>query len=207
MTKQNVSLSVIRRMPRYYRFLEALKDSGIVRISSKELAARMGLTASQIRQDFNCFGGFGQQGYGYNVPELYEAIGKIIGINAPKGVILLGLGNLGQTIAANINFPSMGFELLGIFDISAEKTGRRFAGVGVYHTDELAEFCRKYSPEAAFLCLPSEVAPRTLDELVALGINSFWNFSHCDLTVSHPGIVAENVHLGDSLMTLRFRMG
>lgn len=201
-----VSMSVVRRLPRYYRFLFDLKENGVDRISSRDLASRMGLTASQIRQDFNCFGGFGQQGYGYNVKQLYEEIGRILGMDQKENVILVGAGNLGKAIAHHMPFEERGLHLVGVFDDDAATIGSQVCGLTAASTDTLADFCRRHSPKAAVLCIPKEAAPRLVALLLSLGVRCFWNFSHYDIAHHHPEAVVENVHLGDSLMTLSFRM-
>lgn len=206
MQKDFISESVIRRLPRYYRFLSELEDAGTERTSSRELAAQLGLTASQIRQDLNCFGEFGQQGYGYNVAALRRQLELIIGLNQSRPAIIVGAGNLGKVIAANIDFAAYGFRLSGIFDIDRELCGKEIAGFAVKHMDELDTFCKEVNPLVAVLCIPQEAAQETADRLTALGLRGFWNFSHCDLDADRSRIQVENVHLGDSLMTLSFRM-
>jgi len=206
MKKGNISFSVIRRLPRYYRFLGDLLANGIDKISSKDLSGRMNLTASQIRQDLNCFGGFGQQGYGYNINMLHHEIGNIIGVNKPKKVILIGAGHLGSAIATHMGFEKRGFKLIGIFDNDHRKTGSVVAGVPINHSDKLAEFCKREKPEVAILCIPKAAAQEIADELFDLGIKGFWNFSHYDLRVGRGDAVVENVHLGDSLLTLRYQL-
>lgn len=204
---EQVSVPVMKRLPRYHRYLEELKNMGMVRISSKELSARMGLTASQIRQDLNCFGGFGQQGYGYNIEQLYNEIGSILGLDKKSKAILIGAGNLGHAIASHIRFEDRGFDLAGIFDINSDIIGTEIAGKKVMHTDLLYEFCKEQKPVAAILCIPSEYAAVTADKLVELGVTGFWNFTQCDLTHRYDEAVAvENVHLGDSLMTLCYQI-
>lgn len=202
----NISISVIKRLPRYYRFLGDLKKAGFVRISSRELSSRMGLTASQIRQDLNCFGGFGQQGYGYNVEQLYLEIGSILGLDHNLKVILIGAGNLGRAIATHMAFENRGFQLIGIFDKKEALAGQLVRGLPVRHIDGLDDFCRENLPSVAVLCIPRAEAPAMAESLIKLGIKGFWNFSHFDLTVNHPGIPVENVHLGDSLMTLCYKV-
>lgn len=204
MSKNTASNSVIRRLPRYYRFLGELEKQGTVRISSRELSERMGLTASQIRQDFNCFGGFGQQGYGYNVSDLHTEIGKILGVDNLKPLILLGAGNLGKAIAAHMDFPKRGFELIGIFDSNPELKGHVIGGISVCGKDELESFCKERKPVAAVLCIPKAAAAEEADRLVSYGIQAFWNFSHYDLKIALTNVVVENVHLGDSLMTMSY---
>ncbi len=206
MAKENVSLSVIRRLPRYHRFLKELLDSGTIRISSGDLSAKMGLTASQIRQDLNCFGGFGQQGYGYNVKDLYEEIGRILGLDKRRKAILLGAGNLGRAIALHMDFSSRGFELVGIFDSNPALVGMDVGGVQVSDSADLESFCKSNHPDVAILCIPKEAAKALAEMLVECGIRGFWNFSHYDLTLDYPNIAVENVHLGDSLSTLCFRV-
>lgn len=204
MSKSAISNSVIRRLPRYYRFLGDLEANGYVRISSRELAEKMGLTASQIRQDFNCFGEFGQQGYGYNVNGLRSEIGKILGLDCKTPMILLGAGNLGRALASHIDFQNRGFELVGIFDASPEIIGRKIGDITVNDVSGLEEFCAEHHPQAAILCIPKTEASRETDRLIRLGIRAFWNFTHYDLRVDHKGIAVENVHLGDSLTTLSY---
>ena len=199
MEKNDISISVIKRLPRYYRFLENLKENGIVRISSKELAERMGLTASQIRHDFNCFGGFGQQGYGYNVPELYNKIGEILCVNNDVKAILIGAGNLGKAVARQ-----SGFKLVGIFDKNEAVSGKIIHGIPVRHIDYLENFCRDNEPVCAVICIPANDMKELTDLLCRLGIKSFWNFSNYDIAMAHPETLVENVHLTDSLMTLSF---
>lgn len=206
MAKENVSLSVVRRLPQYHRFLKELLASGTVRISSGDLSAKMGLTASQIRQDLNCFGGFGQQGYGYNVKDLYEEIGKILGLDKRRKAVLLGAGNLGRAIALHMDFSSRGFELLAIFDSNPALVGMDVGGVTVSDCANLEAFCRMIRPDVAILCIPKEAARSLAGTLVDCGIRGFWNFSHYDMTLDYPGIAVENVHLGDSLSTLCFRV-
>lgn len=201
-----VSVPVIKRLPRYHRYLEELKKMGISRISSKELSVRMGLTASQIRQDFNCFGGFGQQGYGYNIEQLYNEIGNILGINNRSKAILIGAGNLGHAIATHLNFKNKGFELISIFDNNPDVVGTTVGGLVVLNSNELEEFCKKEQPEIAILCIPAEYAAENADKLVSLGIKGFWNFTQYDLVHRYENIAVENVHLGDSLMTLCYQI-
>jgi len=207
MAKYNgVSISVIRRMPRYYRFLRELKDKNILRISSKELAALMGLTASQIRQDLNCFGGFGQQGYGYNVPVLHQEIGNILGISNCFRTIIIGAGNLGKALTQNLAFPTMGFELIGVFDNNPALKGVQMNGFAVRMMDDLEVFCSQNKPTVAVMCLPDEAVEKVCPRLLACGINGFWNFTHVDIAMKYPGTTVENVHLNDGLMTLCYKL-
>ena len=201
-----ISNSVIKRLPRYYRFLGDLKSLGFTRISSRELSERMGLTASQIRQDLNCFGGFGQQGYGYNIEILQTEIAKILGIDRPKNTILIGMGNLGRAVTMHINFESKGFRLTGLFDSKESLVGQVVKNLPIRNTSTLDEFCRENRPEAAILCIPKEAAKDIAEQLVKLGVKGFWNFSHYDLALQYPDIKVENMHFGDSLMTLSYRL-
>lgn len=201
-----ISHLVIKRLPRYYRFLGELISEGIKRISSRELAERMGLTASQIRQDLNCFGGFGQQGYGYNVDQLYEEIGFILGLNKKEKAILVGVGNLGRAIANHVKFEQLGFQLIGIFDKNEALSGEIIRNIPVRNTSLLDEFCRENLPSTAILCIPKEAAPQIAEQLISLGVKGFWNFSHADISVTHPEVEVENMHFGDSLMTLRYKI-
>ncbi|MBE6808549.1 MAG: redox-sensing transcriptional repressor Rex [Ruminococcaceae bacterium] len=201
-----ISNSVIKRLPRYYRFLGDLKTLGFTRISSRELSERMGLTASQIRQDLNCFGGFGQQGYGYNIEILQTEIAKILGIDRPKNTILIGMGNLGRAVTMHINFESKGFRLTGLFDSKESLVGQVVKNLPIRNTSTLDEFCRENRPEAAILCIPKEAAKDIAEQLVKLGVKGFWNFSHYDLALQYPDIKVENMHFGDSLMTLSYRL-
>ncbi len=207
MSKQEISPSVIRRLPRYHRFLGELAAKGTVRISSKELSGQMGLTASQIRQDLNCFGGFGQQGYGYNVRALYDEIGQILGVAEHRRTILIGLGTMGRAIASHVSFPQCGCELIGLFDSNPFVAGRDLNGMPVHHTDTLAGFCHQEHPELAVICVPENAAPALAQKLAALGVRAFWNFSHGDLRIDDPDILIENVHLADSLLTLTYGLG
>ena len=202
----NISLPVIRRLPRYYRFLYDLKEKGITRISSRELSQKMRLTASQIRQDLNCFGGFGQQGYGYMVDQLYDEIGRILGMHRLTKAILVGVGNLGTAVGNHIDFKSRGFNLIGLFDDNPDLVGDTRADMTIRSTDEIEEFCRREQPEMAVLCIPKEAAPRLVEVLVNCGVKGFWNFSHYDILHDHPEVIVENVHMGDTLMTLSYHM-
>ena len=206
MEQKEISQAVIRRMPRYYRFLGELLDEGVERISSNDLSNRMQVTASQIRQDFNCFGGFGQQGYGYNIEQLYNEIGNILGINNSSKAILIGAGNLGHAIATHLNFQNKGFELISIFDNNPEVVGTTVGGLVVLSSDDLEDFCKKEKPDIAILCIPAEYAAENADKLVGLGIKGFWNFTQYDLVHRYENIAVENVHLGDSLMTLCYQI-
>ncbi len=201
---EKISNSVIRRLPRYYRFLGELSKEGINKISSRELAERMRLTASQIRQDLNCFGGFGQQGYGYNVSELRSEIGAILGVDKQHKAVLIGAGNLGHAIAVHINFEKYGCKLCGIFDSDERMAGQTIVGQKILGTEYLSEFCRQHQPKIAILCIPKSAAPVICEQLIGLGVKAFWNFSHYDINLEHSNIIVENVHLGDSLLALNY---
>lgn len=203
---ENISTPVIRRLPRYHRFLGELLDRGVTRISSRELSEKMGLTASQIRQDLNCFGGFGQQGYGYAVFELYKEIGLILGLNHSYQTILIGAGNLGRAVATHMSFEKRGFKLIGIFDNDKSKIGQTIREISVNDMDTLETFCTRNKVDVAILCVPKGAANILSDRLYALGIKNYWNFSHFDLAVKFPDVIVENVHLNDSLMTLCYRI-
>jgi len=206
MNKGGISTSVIRRLPRYYRFLGELKSQGYTRISSRELSEKMGLTASQIRQDLNCFGGFGQQGYGYNIELLRGEIGKILGLDTPHNAILIGMGNLGRAVAQHINFETRGFHLVGLFDRKESLVGQMVRNLPIRNVTALDEFCRENLPTVAILCIPKEDAKQMAQQLIKLGIKGFWNFSHYDLALENPDVVVENMHFGDSLMTLSYKL-
>ena len=166
----------------------------------------MNLTASQIRQDLNCFGGFGQQGYGYNIEMLIAEIGQILGLTKPTKAIMLGVGKLGVVVAENMNFERYGFSLVGAFDIDDEIVGRYVAGITVQHLSELEAFCKEIRPAAAFMCVPSSAAPELAEKLIELGVTGFWNFSHYDIGIKHPEVSVENVHFGDTLMRLSYKI-
>ncbi|MCL1823486.1 MAG: redox-sensing transcriptional repressor Rex [Oscillospiraceae bacterium] len=204
--KEYISNSVIRRLPRYYRFLGDLQKEGLLKISSGELSARMKLTASQIRQDLNCFGGFGQQGYGYNVEELRSEIGVIIGVEQKVKTILIGAGNLGKALTAYFDFERYGCELMGVFDINLQLAGTKLGGFPVMHMSKLTEFCHERKPEVAVLCIPQESAGSVSETLITCGVKAFWNFSHYDINLHFDDIIVENVHLGDSLLTLSYNV-
>ena len=164
----------------------------------------MHITASQIRQDLNCFGGFGQQGYGYNVSELRIEIGRILGVDKHRKTILIGSGNLGTALAVHINFEKSGCSLIGIFDSNKKIVGNPLGKLTITDIDDLEKFCRENKPEVAVLCIPKSVTKEIVDRLTELGVRSFWNFSHYDINVEHKDIIVENVHLGDSLLTLSY---
>lgn len=205
MSKGTISQSVIKRLPRYYRFLGQLSRNNVERISSRELSEKMGFTASQIRQDLNCFGGFGQQGYGYNVNDLHSEIAKILGVDQNIKTILIGAGNLGMAVTNHMDFKKRGCDLIGVFDNNPQLFEREVANHNIQSIENLEEFCKLHAPVIAILCIPKEAAQEIADRLIELGITAFWNFSHYDINFAHSErIVVENVHLGDSLQTLTF---
>lgn len=202
----SISMSVIRRLPRYYRFLSELNDQNIDKISSTKLAQIMNVTASQVRQDLNCFGGFGQQGYGYSVSQLKEEIKNILGLNNDYKAILIGAGNLGKAVAMHMNFEKLGFELIACFDNNEQKVGSKLNGITVKNESELDDFCNKNHIDTAFLCIPRVCVENVLNKLYSHGIKNYWNFSHYDINARYNDTMVENVHLSDSLMTLCYRM-
>lgn len=204
--KANISRAVIRRLPKYYRLLKNLERSGEERVSSQELAAALGFTASQVRQDLNHFGGFGQQGYGYNVASLRAEIGLILGISEPRGAVLIGVGNLGRALLRNFNFENCGFRMLAAFDVDPAIVGREIHGVSVFPLDVLEEYAWRYSPSVAVLTLPSSEAEAVVDRLAALKFSGVWNFTSRDLSQRAPSLAVETVQFTDSLMALRFKI-
>ena len=205
MDEKKISAAVIRRLPRYYRYLGDLKRAGVKRISSGELSRRMQVTASQIRQDLNHFGGFGQQGYGYNVEFLYEEIGKILGLNHLYRVIIIGAGNLGQTLANYANFERIGFKIDAMFDVDPKMIGKSFRGIQVLNMKNLEQYIENNPVDIAALTIPKEAAEETADRLVKAGVPGIWNFAHTDLSVP-DGVAVENVHLSESLMRLSYEL-
>ena len=201
--EKEISQAVIARLPRYFRYLGELKDEGVERISSQDLSRIMKVTASQIRQDFNNFGGFGQQGYGYNVEYLYSEIGKILGLNQKHQLIIIGAGNLGQALANYVNFERRGFIIAGIFDKNPELIGKKIRSIEVEPMQNIEKFVKENDVDIAVLTIPKEGAVLVAEELVGYGIKAFWNFAHVDLNV--PDCVqVESVHLSDSLMKLSY---
>ena len=204
--EKEISQAVIRRMPRYYRYLGELLEEGVERISSNDLSRRMRVTASQIRQDLNNFGGFGQQGYGYNVQFLYDEIGKILGLNETHHIIVIGAGNLGQAITNYVKFENFGFIITALFDVNPKLKGQTVRGIPIYLMDELDQYCKDHPVDIAALTLPKEKADETAQHLVQLGVHAIWNFAHVDLDLSDNQVVVENVHLSDSLMQLSYNI-
>ena len=205
MEQKEISQAVVGRLPRYLRYLGDLKDEGVERISSQELSELMQVTASQIRQDFNNFGGFGQQGYGYNVEYLYDEISKILGLNQTHHLIIIGAGNLGQAIGNYMNFERRGFILKGLFDSNPALEGKEVRGIAVQPMENIEEFVKANNIDIAVLTIPKTSAVAVAENLVKYGIKAIWNFAHVDLNVPE-GIQVENVHLSDSLMKLSYNI-
>lgn len=199
--KKNISMAVIKRLPKYHRYLKELVNNEVDRISSKELSEKIGFTASQIRQDLNCFGDFGQQGYGYNVKDLYHQICGILGLVKEYETIIIGAGNIGQAIANYINFQKMGFNLKGIFDINPKLSGLKIRDVEIQDIDYLEEFLNNNIVDIAIICVPQRSAQKICNVLVQNGIKGIWNFAPVDLTIPKD-VMVENVHLSESLLTL-----
>ncbi len=205
MEVKEISQAVIGRLPRYFRYLGELKDEGVERISSQELSELMKVTASQIRQDFNNFGGFGQQGYGYNVEFLYNEIGKILGLDKKHNFIIVGAGNLGRALGNYMNFERRGFIFRGMFDRNLELIGKDVRGIKVMPMEELESFVRENDIDIAVLTIPKTGAVEVADKLAHNGIRAIWNFAHVDLNLPKE-IQVENVHLSDSLMKLSYNI-
>lgn len=205
MQGKEISQAVIRRLPRYYRYLGELLEDGVERISSNDLSERMNVTASQIRQDLNNFGGFGQQGYGYNVKHLYTEIGKILGLEQNHNMIIIGAGNLGQALANYAAFEKRGFVLKGIFDINPALEGKEIRGVKMCMMESLGDFVSKNDVEIAALTIPKENAIEVASSLINTKIRAIWNFAHTDLSLPDH-IIVENVHLSESLMRLSYNI-
>ena len=199
--KKNISMAVIKRLPKYHRYLEELMNNDVDRISSKELGEKIGFTASQIRQDLNCFGDFGQQGYGYNVKELFNQITNILGLDSVQNTIMVGAGNIGQAIANYSRFDNMGFNLVGIYDANPKLVGMKIRDIEIKDIDTLAENIKDSDIQIGIICVPRINAQKVCDILVNAGIKGIWNFAPVDLSVP-PEVIVENVHLSESLMTL-----
>ena len=206
MPKEGVSIQVIRRLPRYYRYLSELEAQGVEKISSTKLASVMSSTASQIRQDLNCFGGFGQQGYGYSVAVLREEIGKILGLDHPHNTILIGAGNLGRAIATHLYFEQLDFKLTAIFEKDERLIGTTLRDITVLPDEAIEQYMKENKIDTAILTMPKEAVEKLIDKLYDCGIRSYWNFSHYDIAKKYEDVVVENVHLSDSLMTLCYMM-
>ncbi len=205
MSDKFISRAVIKRLPRYYRYLGELMENNIERISSKELSERMKVTASQIRQDFNNFGGFGQQGYGYNVEYLYTEIGKILGLTKTHNVIIVGAGNVGRALANYADFRKRGFVFTALFDIDVSLKGIKVGDCTVFHVDDMERYVKENDVEIAALTLPKNNAPEIAAQLVSWGVNAIWNFAPVDLNLPDD-VLVENVHLAESLMRLSYRI-
>ena len=205
MEQRKISRAVISRLPRYYRYLGDLLEAGVERISSSDLSKKMHVTASQIRQDLNNFGGFGQQGYGYNVKYLYTEIGKILGLDRSHNFIIIGSGNLGQALANYASFERSGFILKSLFDVNPRLEGVTIRGIPVRMVDELEDFLKNNDIEIAALTLPKSKAIEVADILVDNGVKGIWNFAHTDLSLPKD-VVVENVHLSDTLMKLSYNL-
>lgn len=200
-----VSDAVIRRLPGYYRHLRELETAGVTSISSQELGERMNLTPSQIRQDINCFGGFGRQGYGYKVSELKEHIGEILGLTREHRCIIIGAGNIGCAVARYPSFSREGFKTIAMFDVAEERVGTRLDDIPVYHMDTLMDFLGENHVDIAVLALPKRAAQGAVQLLYGGGVRAIWNFAPIDLT--HPeDMLVVNVHLMDSLQQLSYRI-
>jgi redox-sensing transcriptional repressor len=203
--KTMISMAVVRRLPKYYRYLGELLRNDVERISSKELSERIGFTASQIRQDLNNFGDFGQQGYGYNVRALYDEIGKILGLNKNYNTVIVGAGNIGQAVANYTNFERLGFHLVGIFDRNPKLIGISIRDKIIQDVDNLEEFLKNNHVDIGIICVPKEQAQKIADIFVKCGIKAIWNFAPTDLNVPDD-VIVENVHLSESLLTLSYRL-
>lgn len=205
--EKEISQAVIRRMPRYYRYLGELLDDGVERISSNDLSNRMKVTASQIRQDLNNFGGFGQQGYGYNVKYLFDEIGKILGLNQQHNIIIIGAGNLGQALANYVKFEKLGFKIVALFDVNPELKGKAVRDIPILMLNELDDYCANNHVDIAALTMPKSKADTIAQKLVDLGVKAIWNFAHVDLDIeNNEDVVVESVHLSDSLMQLSYNI-
>ncbi len=202
---REISRAVIRRLPRYFRYLGELRDAGVEKISSRDLSLKMHVTASQIRQDLNNFGGFGQQGYGYNVSYLYDEIGKILGLDREHNLIIIGAGNLGSALAGYGNFANRGFIMKGVFDVSPSLIGQYIRNIPIMAMSELPEFIKKNDIDIAVIAIPKNQAVSAAQTLVECGIRAIWNFSHVDLNVPE-NVVVESVHLSESLMRLSYNI-
>ncbi len=200
---KNISMTVIRRLPKYYRCLEGLLRGNVERISSKELSEKIGFTASQIRQDLNCFGDFGQQGYGYKVKDLFYEITNILGINKTHNIIIIGAGNLGQALCNYVHSSKFNFELCGIFDNNPNKIGVILNDISILHIQELPKFINENKVDIAILCTTPTNAQSVCNSIISNGIKCIWNFTPVDLKYD-DGVICENVHLIDSLMTLSY---
>ena len=206
MEAKEISKAVIKRLPRYYRYLGELMEENVERISSNDLSKKMHVTASQIRQDLNNFGGFGQQGYGYNVAELRSEIGHILGIDKGHRLIIIGVGHLGHALLQNFDFEKVGFHMDTAFDISPALIGTSIHDVTIRSMDELEQYVAENQPNVAVLTVPQHVAQPMASRLIDLGIKGFWNFTNVELSTEVPGVFFEDVHFVDTLLTLSYRI-
>ena len=204
--KPQVSSAVIKRLPRYHRYLGELLREGTQRISSSKLSKIMGVTASQIRQDFNCFGGFGQQGYGYNIKYLHGKIAELLGVEEGYNAVIIGAGNLGRALAATHMFERRGVNRIAMFDVRAELFGTKICSLPVYPVSSLGEFCKNNKVDIGVLTVPKEAAAKVVDVLVESGVRGIWNFANMELKSPSESVIVENIHLGDSLMTLCYEL-
>ena len=204
--KARPSDSVIKRLPRYFRYLRILMREGVSRISSSELSVMMNVTASQIRQDLNCFGGFGQQGYGYNIKYLYTKISELLGVSEGYDAVIVGAGNLGRALASTRMFGRRGINRIALFDIDEKIIGTEIYGITVHHIDELYDFCKRRGVAIGVLTVPKSAAYDVARTLAAAGVKGIWNFANMELKLDNDGTVVENIHLGDSLMTLCYKV-
>ena len=204
--KEEISSAVIRRLPRYYRYLTELEKMGLTKISSADLSRKIHVTASQIRQDLNCFGDFGQQGYGYNIKTLRESIAEILGIRVKNRAVIIGVGHLGSAIANHTTLEKCGVELAGLFDVSLDVLGKSIAGHVVQNIRDVEDFCRKNEVNIAVLTLPKHSAEEVARRLASVGVTGFWNFANTELRLPDLDVHIENVHMGDSLMQLCYKL-
>ena len=204
--KTTVSAAVIKRLPRYHRYLGELLREGKLRISSQQLSKMMNVTASQIRQDLNCFGGFGQQGYGYNVKYLYSKISELLGVNEGYLAVIVGAGNLGCALAATHMFERRGVKRIAMFDTNPKLIGTTICGMPVYSVDELESFCRREGVTIGVLSVPKEAALEVSLKMINAGVRGLWNFANMELKIDRDDVVVENIHLGDSLMKLCYEL-
>jgi redox-sensing transcriptional repressor len=200
-----ISMAVVRRLPKYHRYLLELLQNDVQRISSKEFSQRIGFTASQIRQDLNCFGDFGQQGYGYNVKELYDSVSRIIGLDKKYNMVIVGAGNIGQAVANYTNFEKMGFHLIAMFDKNPKQVGIKIRDIEIQDVDDLGAFLIKNNADIGVICIPKSQAQSVADVFAKGGVKGIWNFAPTDLVVPES-IMVENVHLSDSLYTLSYML-
>lgn len=206
MEKKYISQAVINRIPKYYRYVNEMIDSGITKISSKALAETMGLTASQIRQDLNCFGGFGQQGYGYNVESLRDELESILGLDKEKTAVIVGVGNMGKALTQNFHFQRSGVKLVAGFDLNEGEMKTQNGIIKIFNVDALGQYVKENAVDIAIITLPKELATKTAEILEQAGIKGIWNFTSSDLHLSGVSVPVENVHFSDSIRKLSYKM-